>query len=279
MKNINIYQKSITAYFAVVACLWAYIQVTGHNQVGLQYLYSLVFGFIPLFSGLIGLDKSRLWGGLKSAVGRAIFFFSLGLVLWGIGETIWSYYNFVIGVAAPYPSIADLGFAPSIFFWIIGILYFSKATGASFALRKSHKAKFIALAAPIILIAPSYYLEVVVARGGVIFLSGESVVKTILDIAYPFGDFLAVTVAAVILILSHKFLGGVYRRAVLLLLLGLAVMYVGDLIFSYTTTNGSYYNADFGDLVLAIGLYILSIGILAFASKPALKSVTREQQS
>jgi hypothetical protein len=268
MKNINIYQKAITAYFLAVVGFWCYVQFTGHKSTNLEYWYSLVFGFVPLFGGLVGMEKAFLWGGFKSAVGKAIFFFSFGLVLWGVGETIWSYYNFVIGVAAPYPSLADLGFAPSIFFWILGTAFLSKATGAWFALRKSHWAKFVAVAAPVLLLVPSYFLEVKLARGGVIIPHGETVVKAVLDIAYPFGDFLAVTFAAVIFILSHKYLGGVYRRAVISLLVGLFVMYVGDSIFSYTTTKGTYYNADWGDLLLAFGLFFLSYGILAFATKP-----------
>jgi hypothetical protein len=271
MKNINIYQKAITAYFLAVVGFWCYIQFTGHKSTNLEYWYSLLFGFVPLFGGLIGMEKAFMWGGFKSAVGKAIFFFSVGLTLWGIGETIWSYYNFVIGIAAPYPSVADLGFAPSIFFWILGIVFLSQATGAWFALRKSHWAKLVAVTAPVVLLIPSYYLEVKLARGGVLIPHGETVIKAALDVAYPFGDFLAVTFAAVIFILSHKYLGGVYRRAVISLLVGLVIMYIGDSIFSYTTTKNTYYNADWGDLLLGFGLFFLSYGILAFATKPVVK--------
>jgi hypothetical protein len=279
MKNINIYQKSITAFFLAIVAYWAYVAFDNHNSTNLSYWYSLMFGLVPLFGGFIGMEKAFMWGGFKSAVGKAIFFFSFGLTLWGIGETIWSYYNFVKGVAAPYPSIADLGFAPSIFFWILGTAYFSHATGAMFALRQSHKAKFVAIAAPILLLIPSYFLEVRLARGGQLIPQGETVVKAVLDIAYPFGDFLALTFAAVIFILSHKYLGGVYRRAIIFLLSGLAVMYAGDTIFSYTTTKGTYYNADWGDLLLAFGLFLMTYGILAFASKPVATIKTRDVES
>jgi hypothetical protein len=279
MKNINIYQKSITAFFLAIVAYWVYLAITGHKSTNLDYWYSLVFGFIPLFGGMIGMEKASLWGGFKSAVGKAIFFFSFGLTLWGIGETIWSYYNFVKGVPAPYPSIADLGFAPSIFFWILGTAFLSKATGAMFALKRSHRAKFVAIAAPIILLIPSYFLQVKLARGGQIVPQGETLVKAILDIAYPFGDFLALTFAAVIFILSHKYLGGVYRRAVIFLLSGLAVVYAADTVFSYATTKGTYYNADWGDLLLAFGLFLLTYGILAFATTPVIVTKSTSQDT
>lgn len=214
--------------------------------------------------------KFRMWGGLKSSLGKAVFFVSLGLALWGLGESIWSYYNFFKGVPAPYPSLADIGFAPSIFFWILGTAFLSIATGAFYALKKSHGAKALALLAPLVLLIPSYYIQVHLARGGVLIPKNESLLKAILDIAYPFGDFLALLFAASVYVLSYRYFGGLYKRAVSYILVGLALMYFGDSIFSYTTTKGTYYNGNWGDLVLTIGLSCMTFGILAFAAKPVI---------
>jgi diguanylate cyclase len=272
MKNLNIYQKVTAAYFGVMVAFWAGLYLTDHKEGNLNYWYSFLFGLIPLFAGLVGMTKSSIWGGLKSSLGKAVFFISLGLTLWGLGETIWSYYNFFKHVPAPYPSLADIGFAPSIFFWILGTAFLSVATGAMFALKKSHLTKFLAFIAVIILLVPSYYIQIKVARGGVLVPPDETALKTVLDIAYPFGDFLALLFAAVVFTLSYKYFGGLYRWAVCFLLAGLAVMYGADTLFSYTTTKGTYYNANFGDLLLTTGLFLMSFGVLAFATKPKLKS-------
>jgi hypothetical protein len=125
-----------------------------------------------------------------------------------------------------------VGFAPSIFFWILGTAFLSIATGAWFALKKTHRAKVFVVAVPLILLIPSYYVQVTLARGGTLIPPGETLLKTVLDIAYPFGDFLALTFAAVVWGLSYKYFGGVYRRSVTYLLLGLAVMYFADSVFS-----------------------------------------------
>lgn len=270
--KINKHQKLVTLLFVAITVLWLFLFVTQRKSGDLNYLYSFAFGLIPLYAGIVGMVKSRMWGGLKSALGRAIFFVSLGLAFWGTGEAIWSYYNFFKNVPAPYPSLADLGFAPSIFFWIIGTLFLTKATGALFALQKSHWAKVLAIGIPVLLLIPSYYIQIKLARGGVLVPPNESALKTVLDIAYPFGDFLALTLATVVFTLSYKFMGGIYRKAIILLLLGLAVMYAADSIFSYTTTKGTYYNANAGDLLLATGQYLMSVAILAFATKPKIKS-------
>ena len=273
MKKANTFQNWSLISFVAIVAFWVYLFVSHHNSGTLNYWYSFVFGLIPLFGGLLGLIRAKLWGGLQSALGKAVFFVSLGLVLWGLGESIWSYYNFFKHVPAPYPSLADLGFAPSIFFWVLGTIYLAKATGALFALRKSHWAKVIAIAVPLILLIPSYYIQIKLARGGTLVPDGETLVKAILDIAYPFGDFLALTFAAGVSLLSYKYFGGLYQRAVVCLLAGLAVMYTADSVFSYTTTKGSYYNADWGDLLLALGQFLMTYGILAFATKPSVEPV------
>jgi hypothetical protein len=272
MKKNNTYQKIFTIFFGLLVVFWAGLYLSHTNSGDFNYWFSFLFGLIPLFGGLIGMARSVIWGGLKSTMGKAIFFISLGLFLWGFGESIWSYYNFFKGVPAPYPSLADLGFAPSIFFWIIGAYYLAKTSGALFSLRKNTWAKVLAVGIPLILLIPSYYIQVHIARGGTIVPQGETSLKTVLDIAYPFGDFLALIFAALVFTLSYKYAGGFYRRAVVAVLLGLFMMYCGDSIFSYTTTKGTYYNADWGDLLLALGQFLMTYGILSFATKPGTAS-------
>ncbi len=270
MKNTNTYQKLFLGFFLALVIFWAALFATGTKSGNLNYWYSFLFGLIPLIAGIVGMVKAKLWGGLKSTMGKAIFFISLGLLLWGFGESIWSYYNFFKGVPAPYPSVADVGFAPSIFFWILGTIYLAKASGAMFALRKNTWAKVLAVMLPLILLIPSYYIQIHLARGGTLIPEGETALKAVLDIAYPFGDFLALTFGTLVFILSYKYFGGLYRRAILAILGGLGAMYIADSVFSYTTTKGTYYNADWGDLLLALGVFLLSFGILAFATKPSI---------
>ncbi len=272
----NGFQKFFAVFFVFILTLWAYIQVrgfTGENASTINFWYSFLFGLIPFFGGLIGMLKSNIWGGLKSVLGKAIFFFSLGLFMWGFGENIWSYYNFFVGEPAPYPSIADIGFAPSIFFWIIGTYYLAKASGAMIAFKNHTWAKVLAYVVPIALSIVSYHVLVNIARGGVLVPEGETSLKVILDIAYPLGDFLALTFALVVFALTRKYLGGIYRGAIGCILFGLAMMYFGDFSFSYTTTAGTFYNGNWGDLLLASGNFFMTFGILGFATKPKVSKV------
>ncbi len=270
---LNTPQKICLTFFSLIVLFWAILWFSGIKEGFYSYFYSFVFGLIPLVSGFIAIKSSKLWGGLKSAVGKAVFFIGLGIFLWGIGEAVWSYYNFFMGVPAPYPSLADIGFAPSIFFYGLGSIYLSKATGAKFGLRNKY-AKYFVFLALLLISFFSYYILVTVARGGVLVPNGESSLKTLLDIAYPLGSFFALTACVLISGLSFKYLGGKYIGDIVSILAGLAVMFIADSTFSYTTTVGTYYNANFGDLMLATGMFLLSFGVLGFYKVKSSDTVT-----
>lgn len=263
--SITALQKAALAFFILSTGLWAWIHLMGLTGGFYNYLYSFAFGLIPFFGGIGALYLSRVWGGFTSAVGKAVFFVGLGIFLWGCGESIWSYYNFFEGVPAPYPSLADIGFAPSIFFYGLGAFYLAKATGARFALRHPQAKWFVALAV-VAVSALSYYVLILAARGGVVVPTGETVLKAVLDIAYPLGDFVGLMIAVIISGLSFPYLGGRYRGAVYAILAGLAVMFVADSLFSYATTVGTYYNADLGDFILSLGTFLLTFGVLGFSA-------------
>lgn len=263
--RMNTLQKIAVAFFTLCTVLWAVLYVQDIREGFYNYLYSFLFGLIPLFGGAVAMYKARIWGGFSSAVGKAVFFVGLGVFCWGVGECIWSYYNLVLNVPAPYPSLADLGFAPSIFFYSLGAFYLSKATGAKFGFRNPLAKVFVAVT-PLVVLAFSWWLLINVARGGVLVPEGEPILKAILDIAYPLGDFVGLVIAIIVSGLSFRYLGGRYVVDVIAILLGLLAMYIGDTIFSYTTTAGTFYNGQLGDLFLSSGTFLLTYGALGFST-------------
>lgn len=226
---------------------------------GLQNILSNLYGIIPLFGGLYGLWISRRWGGFKSAVGKAVIFLSLGLTTWGIGMAIWLYYNLILKVEIPYPSWADAAFIISWPLWGIGMVFLSKATGARFALRNLG-GKLLLLFLPLLIILFSYYVLVVIARGGLLDLSGD-LSKIFFDLAYPVGDVVILTLATLIYGLSFNYFGGKYRFAIYLILAGFILNYAADFSFSYTTTKDIYYNGSLSDILFATAMFILVLGV------------------
>ncbi|MDO8499772.1 MAG: hypothetical protein Q7S66_03880 [bacterium] len=264
MLSMNKYQKFLFSYVVLLLAYWVLLAFSAQKTSFWNYFFSFAFSLIPLLGGLVGCYLSSGWGGLKSALGRGIFFISLGHFMWGAGSMIWSYYNFFESISAPYPSLADIGFVASLPLWVVGIVNISKAAGAGFGLRNK-KGKSLLLILPLLVIFISYYLLVVVARGGTLISSPDHFdLKFLLDMAYPAGDVVILTASLLVYGLSSKFLGGTYKSSILFILLGFSVMYLADFIFSYTTTVETFFNGDFGDLVFCLALATILFGVFSF---------------
>jgi hypothetical protein len=235
-------------------------QVSGFSN----YFFSFCMALLPFFGGIYAMARAHKWVSPKGFVSRGVFFLGLGLVFWGCGELIWSYYNFFAAVSAPYPSLADLGFAPSEIFYCIGSIYLARAAGADLGLRRRFVWLFIT-GISAVMFCVSYYIFVKLAHHGVLVTQGDTLLKSIFDVAYPIGDFVSLTTAVVLSGLSFKFITREYQAAVLAVLAGLAVIFIADSIFSYTTSVGTYFNGDFGDLVFTLSLFFLTFGVLGFA--------------
>lgn len=260
---LNTYQKVCALFFAILVLFWLVLRFTGIENMFWGNLYVFLYGLIPLVGGLAAIRGYKTWGGLSTVLGKAVFFIAFGLFFWGIGETIWSYYNFFLNVEIPYPSVADLFFAPSVFLYNAGVIWLSMTTGSRFALR-SIGGKIFSMLAPIVIFAITYYLIVIVAHSGEIFSDSRSLLKSILDVAYPLGDAVALSVSVVVAGLSFKYLGGSYKYDVVAILLGLMAMFIADTVLSYTSSLGTAYSGDLGDLLFTIAVFLLTFGLLGF---------------
>lgn len=257
--SLNVAQRLLSGYLVILIGFWIWIHFKSLTGGPINDFYSFSFGLIPLIGGLWGILLSLSWGGLRSYVGKSIFFISAGSFSWGIGTMIWAYYNFFAGVAVPYPSIADLFYVVTIPLWILGMTNLSHATGTHSGF-KTGAGKILVFAIPLAVLAASYYLLVVIAREGVLISSFEGYLKLFLDLAYPLGDAIILTLAVLVYGLSRKYLGGMYKIPVNILLVGFLVMYFADFTFSYTTTKETFYTGNFGDLIFTIALFLITFG-------------------
>lgn len=251
--------KIVFSYFVLVAIWWLVLYLLNIKYNIHNYLYQFGFGLIPLLGGLSGIVKSKKWGFLRSKVGSAVFFISSGLVSWGLGQMAWSFYNIVLKIEVPYPSLADVGYIGAVPLWAIGIVYLSKATGARFSLKKIHGKIFLFII-PLLASIISYYLLIVVTRGGSIDLNNE-LLKLFFDFAYPIGDLIILTLALLIYGLSFNYLGGRFKIPIMTLVAGFILMYLTDFSFSYVTTVETYYNGHWVDLLFPAVMAILAFGI------------------
>ncbi len=264
----KIVNKILTFDYLVAIVVSLFLYIFNIENSFLNSLYGIFFlGFIPIVGGINGLVIAKHWGFIKSAIGKAIIFISLGLISWGLGTYIFSgVYNFLLNIEIPYPSIADVGYILSLPMWIMGVIQLSRATGAKYGLR-SLMGKAIFLVVPLFVILFSYYLLIIVARDGFIDFSNSGILKLFFDLAYPLGDIIILTFATLVYGLSYDYFGGIYKIPIYGILLGFVMMYFADFFFSYTTTLGTFYPGDWVDLLFTTSVFILSISINALSSK------------
>ena len=121
--GINKFTAFLCGYYLLIVVYWVGLQMSGVRDLPINLMYSFALNLLGFMGGVTGLIVSGHWGRLKSDVGRGIFLLSSGTVSLGIGGFFWSFYNFVLKLEVPYPSLADLGFFGAIPLWIMGIIF------------------------------------------------------------------------------------------------------------------------------------------------------------
>lgn len=222
----------------------------------IRFVWGASYQVIVLWGVLAGIAASFMWGGKNSVMGRAIFAFSIGLLLQAFGQSVYSVYNLYLHVEAPYPSLGDVGFFGSVLFYIYGATLLIKASGGMVSLRTRRvKNASIAILLPLAVLFFSYYE----------FLQGYEFdwsmpLQIFLDFGYPLGQALYVSLSALVLLLSYKLLGGIMRMPIFVILIALIMQYFADFNFLYQFSRETWYVGGYGDI-----LYMIAYSLMAMA--------------
>ncbi len=249
------YTKFIIVWGALMTIWWLVLHAGTFSEN--QYLiFGAVYGtIITLFVSLFGFSTAKYWGGMKSIMGKAIFFLSAGVFAQFLGQLVFSFYNIILGVEVPYPSLADIGYFGNIPLYVLGIIYLAQASGLKLSL-KSFGSKLQAVFIPIIMIAISYTL----------FLreydfASSDLLTMVLDFGYPIGQGLYLSIALVTYSLSVKTLGGIMRSRIVFILAAFVMQYLADFNFLYQHLVGTWYNGGYGDYLYLIAYVFMGIGL------------------
>jgi len=257
-KRIKIY--TILGLTLVWVLFWAILFFTATKGKAINYWWQAGMAGIAIIFGIFGMLTAKNWSWLKSGVGQAVFFISLGVVMWGLGQAGWTYYLLKYpGQEVVQSKVIDVLYFASIPLWAYGILKLSKATGAKYGL-KAMKGKILVAVLSLIMIAFSYYFLVVIARGGLSYFHDRTVWISFFDLGYAIGDAINLTIAIAVFGLSWKFLGGRFKRPIIAILFSFGLIYLADFLFSYYDGRDSYYNGNPVDLI-----YLLTIFTIGFA--------------
>jgi hypothetical protein len=188
-----------------------------------------------------GVSLARYEIGFGTRSGKVWWSFTVGIFLWFLGEITWSAYTYILKVPIPYPSVADVfyfsGYFPLFIGFYLYVTYFKQA----FSRR-------ISLVALVTILASASIVFVFLISP--VLASSEAVLEKFFDFAYPLMDLLLLSTAIVGLGLLVR---GRLGIAWLLFTAGILLNVFGDLLFSYSTIQGTYYNGSLPDLFFLEG--------------------------
>lgn len=218
---------------------------------------------VVLFSLLAFWIFFNVWLSINTRdISRQIWgFFALGIWLWAVAEAVWAYYEVILAIETPYPSIAD-------FFWVLGYLplflgLITRYKTLDITLDPRRKLTILAFA------VLSFFLTVYfVFRPMISEFDPQRLAESLLNIFYPSGD-----LALLILTSLVFFCMGTGRFALTwrLILSGFIITSVADLVFSYLSWYGLYHPDGLPnaisiivDFAYNLSYVLLTLGIYAY---------------
>ncbi|MBS7616914.1 hypothetical protein KEJ45_06935 [Candidatus Bathyarchaeota archaeon] len=197
--------------------------------------------FSPLISGVTvivsGFSLERYWRESKGKFSMVWLYFTAGLFLWFMGEAVWAGYTLVLGVELPYPSAADVFWLAGYVPFLIGLCWYVKLFSSALTWKRL-TATLIAIFAFVVLA-----MALLVPP---IFETEENLITRTISLAYPILDFVLFGMAHLGLIIFWR---GNIGKSWLLINAAIATNACADIIFSYTTAKGIYYNGHPADLL------------------------------
>lgn len=173
--------------------------------------------------------------------GAIWLFLTLGTGMWVIAEATWAFYYFIIRIAVPYPSLADVFYAGGYFPIIAGLLGYLNTFHVGLSRRRiGYAATGIGVAVALALL---FVLPVELAKS-------LSTINLLTDMLYPVLDLVLLSLAVLSLAI---FVGGRIASWWVLFGAGATLYVIGDEFFLYQIAHGTYYNGSVDDLIFLLG--------------------------
>lgn len=186
---------------------------------------------------------------------------TLAMVLWGLGELLWTWYEVIAGQEVPFPSPADIAYLGAVPVAIAGLLTFGHGSGTGFRARTVLDGCLVS--------GSLLFVVWALALGPVVRSDTSDLWVHVVSISYPVTDLLLASVALIVV----QWGGTTERAALRAIALAVLTMAVADTAFTWLTNNGTYTSSN--PITM---LWPASYVLLAFASTLDPKAREREDE-
>jgi hypothetical protein len=226
-------------------------------------LFSVVF---PIFISGVAVTASgfalrNYWESLESRLSRIWLGFSLGMIFWFIGELSWAFYTLIFNIKIPYPSIADV-------YRLVGYGFFFFAISTYIELLRSVISKRMIATASVFVLPTSTGIIPLLLLSISANASAMNLTTLIVSLAYPFLDLSLLAQALLgLLVFTTTGLKGRLGSVWLLINAGIIMNVFGDILFSYTILQDTYYNGHPLELFFHLGYLFFIVSFYAHMKK------------
>lgn len=248
-------------FFILYSFWWVFFTFLGIVPAFHYDLFTVSYGFVAIWGSIFGFIIAKHWGGLRSIMGKAIFFFALGLALQEVGQLGYTYYIYYLGIDVPYPSWGDIAFYGSIPCYLIGVSYLARAAGVRLSLH-TFASKLQAIFIPASLLILSYFLFLQDYQ-----FDWSNPLVIMLDLGVPVGQAIYIGIAILTYTLTRGFLGGIMKTKVLLVLFALFAQYIADWTFLYQANRGTWTVSGVNDYMFFFAYFIMTIALINLSAK------------
>lgn len=260
--------------FYIAAMLVYWVMPASQTKIILQYFFVLSSLVLSVGGGAYSLYKYGTHGSKSST----LLLFTAGMFCWLMGESIWTYYEYVLHID-PFPSLADIcylmayplfGFAFIREIWLAGINW--KALSKSLV--------FMIIVSSILMIGIVLYFGIFMA-----YNPKEPLLTNAIAISYGVVDLVLVVASMLLLVLAWEFKGGTLSRIWMTLFISFFLTLISDILFAiftnvYTNLGSVYRNVTDSIWILAYILFayaLFNFGISIGAAHKALEKLLEKK--
>ena len=204
-------------------------------------------------AGAVAAAVCCFWAARRHQAQVRRFWVVLGfaMVAWSVGEIVWGFYEVVLGQTVPAVSLADVGYLGAVPLVAAALLLYPSDSA-----RGAHRVR--ALLDGFIVAGSVFFVSWSLVLESVVRASRASLFETGVQLAYPLGD--VVIVSLVVVALARTQAG--VRRSLMWVLGGLAAMAVADSGYVYLTAVRGYVSGDLIDTGWLVAYLAIALGAL-----------------
>lgn len=248
-------QQVILSIFAASSVWWLSIFLRGIQNTAENYLFNVPMALVPIISGVYAIYHVYIHRSeYASTALRAVYFCSIALIAWGLGNVVYLYYNLGLGDKSPFLSFSDAFYLPSSILRIIGLLYLAIFFSIAKILKNFFRHFFIYLSLSLF----CFFLLALLLNVEILNSMFSIEVIYVLYIVLDLIIFIEVILLAYGVWVNYVLFG---HHVVYLFFFGIIFNYIADIVYMIQANN--FFVASWIDYFFFIGITLQALAVLS----------------